>query len=101
MITKEKMRVFDHAGKAVTIDVTILESEADYALIEEPVEPVITVTKDGGMWVVYGDENADHKDFEEQHWPKVMYGGDDMYGEFARDYAKAWAKAVRGVWEEV
>jgi len=83
------------------LKITVVENESDLWAIEEPPEPVITVTKDGGMWVVYGDENADHKDFEEQYWPKVMYGGDDMYGEFARDYAKAWAKAVRGVWEEV
>jgi hypothetical protein len=101
MITKEKMRVFDHAGNATIVDVTILESEADYALLEERVEPVITVTCDSGAWIVYGDENADHKDFDEQHWPKVWAGGGEMYKEFAKDYAKAWAKAVRGVWEEV
>ena len=85
----------------IELKITVVENESDLWAIEEPPEPVITVTKDGGAWVVYGDDNADHKDFEEQHWPKVMYGGDDMYGEFAKDYAKAWAKAVRGVWEEV
>jgi hypothetical protein len=85
----------------IELKITVVENESDLWAIEEPPEPVITVTKDGGAWVVYGDDNADHKDFEEQHWPKVMYGGDDMYGEFAKDYARAWAKAVRGVWEEV
>jgi len=100
MIKKEKMRVFDHAGNAVTIDVTVIDDERDYAMIEEPPEPVITVTYDGGSWVVYGDENSEHPDFEEQWWPRVLYGGSE-YGDEAKHYAKKWAKAVRGVWEEV
>lgn len=101
MITKEKMRVFDHAGNAVTIDVTVVDDERDYAMLEEPPEPVITVLYDHGerAWIVSGDENADHKDFEEEWFHGSVESG--LAEEVAIRYAKEWAKAVRGVWEEI
>lgn len=100
MTTKHQLDVFDQKGNKTTIDVLVVENESELHAIEEPPEPVITVTYDGGSWVVYGDENSEHPDFEEQWWPRVMYGGSE-YGDEAKHYAKKWAKAVRGVWEEV
>lgn len=82
------------------LTITVVEDESDLWLIEEPPEPLITVTHDGGSWVVYGDEYAEHPQFEEQWWPSVLYGGgSDNRRDEAVDYAKRWAKAVRGVYE--
>ena len=81
------------------LTITVAENESDLWAIEEPPEPVITVTYDQHCWIVYGDENADHKDFEEQWWPSSRAG--EIAKATAFKYAKDWAKAVRGVWEEV
>jgi hypothetical protein len=80
------------------LTVTAVDSEAELWAIEEPPEPVITVTYDGSSWVVYGDENADHPDYGEKWWPAVLYGG-GRYEDEAKAYAKQWAKAVRGCYE--
>jgi hypothetical protein len=80
------------------ITFTIVDDESELWQIEEPPEPIITVTYDGGSWVVYGDDNAEHEDFGEKWWPAVMYGG-AQYEQEAKDYGKRWAKAVRGSYE--
>jgi hypothetical protein len=84
------------------LTITVVEDERDLWAIEEPPEPLITAVNDGGHWVVYGDEHAAHPDFEEKWWPKTLYGGGSgHYREEALQYAKRWAKAVRGVYEEI
>lgn len=60
------------------------------------VKPVITITCDAGRWIVYGDDNADHPDFEETWWPR----GIEEWKDSAKQYAKDWAKTVHGVCEE-
>lgn len=95
-VYKTKLNVA--GGTALTV--TVIDDERDYWSLEEPEEPIITVTYDGGSWVVYGDENASHPDFEERWWPAVLYGG-GRYEDEAKAYAKRWAKAVRGSWEVV
>jgi hypothetical protein len=79
---------------------TVVDTEQELYDIEEPAEPVITVTHDGGSWVVYGDENADHEDYQEKWWPAVLHGG-GRYEDEAKQYAKQWARAVRGSWEVI
>jgi len=80
------------------LTITVVDPEAELHAIEEPPEPTIFVTYDGGSWVVYGDDNADHKDFDEKWWPAVLYGG-GHYRDEAIAYAKKWARAVRGCYE--
>lgn len=82
------------------IQIKVVEEGPALWAIEEPPEPVITVTYDGGSWVVYGDENASHPDYEERWWPAVLYGG-GRYKDEAMEYARKWAKAVRGVYEQI
>ena len=100
MSTTYPLDVFDAAGHPATIDVTVVQDERELWSIEEPPEPIITVTYDGGSWVVYGDENSDHPDYEERWWPAVLYGG-ARYEDEAKDYAKRWARAVRGSYEVI
>jgi hypothetical protein len=66
---------------------------------EEPPEPTITASFVEGCWVVYGDEYAEHPDFEEKWWPATLYG--NGYDDEAYAYARRWARAVRGAWEVV
>ena len=92
MITKQKLG---------PITVTVVDDESDLWLLEEPPEPMITATKESGHWVVFGDEYADHPDFEERWWPRTLYGDDGHHRDEAVAYAKKWARAVRGVYEEI
>jgi hypothetical protein len=94
MITKQTIKSADWP-KGLTI--TVVDDESELHAIEEPPEPIITVAWRGN-WVVYGDDNADHPDFEEKWWPHVMYGSDEHKDE-AVAYAKRWARAVRGSYE--
>ncbi len=99
-MSKHTLPVVDSKGNKTTLEVTVIEDESELHAIEEPPEPIITATFDGGCWIVYGDENASHPDFEEKWWPVVLYGG-NKYADEAKDYARRWARAVRGTWEEV
>lgn len=80
------------------LKITVVDNESDLWAYEEPAEPIITVTYDGGSWVVYGDEYSAHPDYEEKWWPTVLYGG-GRYEDEAKAYAKKWARAVRGSYE--
>ena len=82
-----------------TLKITVVDNESDLWAIEEPPEPVITIEHHRDeIWVV-GDENAEHKDFEETVFPLPMYGDGVLAREAAQEYAKRWARAVRGVYE--
>lgn len=98
-MTKTTFPVIDLAtGETSNLTVSLVSE--DQVLWDN--EPLITVMNEGGHWVVYGDEHADHPDFEEKWWPKTLYGGGSgHYREEALQYAKRWAKAVRGVYEEI
>lgn len=95
-----KLPVVDTAGRRRLLDVTVVDHEADLWAFEEPPEPIITATFDGSSWVVYGDENASHPDYSERWWPEVLYGS-RRYEDEAKNYARRWARAVRGSWEVV
>lgn len=82
------------------LKITLVDDDCDLWLHEEPPEPVITVTFDGGSWIVYGDEDSEHPLFSERWWPAVLYGG-GRYEDEARDYAKKWARAVRGSYQVI
>lgn len=98
---KQPMTVYNMSdGSKTTLEVTVLDNESELHTIEEPPEPVITATFDGGCWIVYGDENSEHPDYQEKWWPVVLYGG-DHYATEAKDYARRWARAVRGSWEVI
>lgn len=73
----------------------IIESkDANFWCGEVPPGPVVTFTFDGGYWIVYCDDEADHSEFEE-----TWYRGHHQKDE-AKNYAKEWAKAINGSWYE-
>lgn len=80
----------------------VVDSEQDLWQFEEPIEPVIIVTKELSSWWVYSDDSeAYRKGFEDEEFLGSRWGDDSAQKERAVEYAKAWAKAVRGVWEEI
>lgn len=97
MITKQTIKVTDVEGNARDLELTVLEDESELHAIEEPPEPVITMTCEAGQWIVWGDDNANHPDFEETWFPRGL----EKFEDVAEQYAKDWAKAVRGVWERI
>lgn len=101
MPTKQKLNVFDQQGNPTTINVLVVDDESELYAIEEPPEPVITVTYDNGerLWIVSGDENAEHREYREEFFRGNS--ANELAQQAAYYYAKQWAKAVRGVVESV
>ena len=99
-MSRHTLKMRDGAGRPYDLAVTVVDHDDDLWAFEEPPEPVITATFDGSSWVVYGDEYADHPDYGEKWWPELLHGS-GRYEDEAKDYAKRWARAVRGVWEVI
>lgn len=100
---KQMLMVKDMAGELCPLEITVVERESDLWAIEEPVEPVITITKEHNSWWVYSDDKEAYgHGFEDLEVLAPPYGSDDsLQKERAVEYAQNWAKAVRGGWEEI
>ena len=57
---------------------------------------IITIEQSGNELWVFGDEGAEHKDYEEQMYTLPRYGEAVLARDAADEYANAWAAAVGG-----